>query len=192
MTTPDNPYGNPGQNPPPPPGYGPPPGQAPGYGQTPGYGQPPSYGAPQYGNAPAYQQYGQAPTGNFGGQLVSWPIRVVSAIIDGIPSAILSSIGTASHSAGVYSLMSLLSLAYIIWNLVRQGRTGQTIGKSAMGTYCVRESDGQPIGAGLSIGRGILHIVDFIPCLLGFLWPLWDAKKQTFADKIVGSVVVKR
>jgi uncharacterized RDD family membrane protein YckC len=26
---------------------------------------------------------------------------------------------------------------------------------------------------------------------LGYLWPLWDPRKQTFADKIVGSVVVR-
>ena len=47
------------------------------------------------------------------------------------------------------------------------------------------------IGAGLSIGRAILHVVDQLPCYLGYLWPLWDAKKQTFTDKIVQTVVIK-
>ena len=48
-----------------------------------------------------------------------------------------------------------------------------------------------PPGVWLSIGRGILHIiVDALPCYLGFLWPLWDQKRQTFADKIVNTVVV--
>ena len=61
-----------------------------------------------------------------------------------------------------------------------------------MGTYLVRESDGQFIGGGLSFARQIVHIVDGFPCMLGYLWPLWDAKKQTFADKIMGTVVVKR
>jgi len=36
-----------------------------------------------------------------------------------------------------------------------------------------------------------LHILDALPLFLGFLWPIWDAKKQTFADKIIKSVVVK-
>ena len=75
---------------------------------------------------------------------------------------------------------------------LQNSRTGQSIGKSVMGTYVVRESDGQYIGGGMAIGRSLLHIVDVIPCLVGLLWPLWDAKKQTFADKIVGTVVVKR
>jgi uncharacterized RDD family membrane protein YckC len=32
--------------------------------------------------------------------------------------------------------------------------------------------------------------VDAIICYIGFLFPLWDSKKQTIADKIVKSVVV--
>ena len=27
-------------------------------------------------------------------------------------------------------------------------------------------------------------------CYFGWLFPLWDAKRQTFADKIIGTVVV--
>ena len=190
MTTPDNPYGDPSQNPPPPPSYG-----APQYDAPPpqAYGAP-QYGAPQYGAPAPYGQapYGAPPAGSFGGTLVEWPIRVASAVIDGIPGFILSIIGRASGSGGIYGLMSLLSLGFWIWNMLRQGKTGQSIGKSAMGTYLVRESDGQYIGGGLSILRSIVHIVDVIPCFLGLLWPLWDAKKQTFADKIMGTVVVKR
>jgi uncharacterized RDD family membrane protein YckC len=40
--------------------------------------------------------------------------------------------------------------------------------------------------------RGLAHIVDSIPCDLGYLWPLWDSKRQTFADKICGTIVVQR
>jgi uncharacterized RDD family membrane protein YckC len=29
-------------------------------------------------------------------------------------------------------------------------------------------------------------------CYVGYLWPLWDDKRQTFADKILGTVVVER
>jgi uncharacterized RDD family membrane protein YckC len=188
MTTPDNPYGDPGQNPPPPPGYGQ---QPPAYG-SPQYGapagQPAPYGQAPYGAAP----YGAPPAGNFGGTLVEWPIRVASALIDAVPSIIISIVSGGIGSAGVRAVLGLISLGYWIWNMIRQGRTGQSIGKSAMGTYLVRESDGQYIGGGLAIVRSLLHIVDVIPCFIGLLWPLWDAKKQTFADKIMGTVVVKR
>ena len=36
------------------------------------------------------------------------------------------------------------------------------------------------------------HVLDSLPCYLGYLWPLWDAKRQTFADKIMSTVVVEQ
>jgi hypothetical protein len=32
--------------------------------------------------------------------------------------------------------------------------------------------------------------VDSVACFVGFLFPLWDAKRQTLADMIVKSVVI--
>ena len=55
----------------------------------------------------------------------------------------------------------------------------------------LREQDGQIVGGGLSVGRYFVHIVDQLPFYLGFLWPLRDDNKQTFADKILQTVVVK-
>ncbi len=34
------------------------------------------------------------------------------------------------------------------------------------------------------------HFVDFITCFIGYLFPLWDDKRQTLADKIMRTVVV--
>ncbi|MDQ1647203.1 MAG: hypothetical protein QOJ50_3387, partial [Cryptosporangiaceae bacterium] len=49
----------------------------------------------------------------------------------------------------------------------------------------------EPIGIGRTIRRDFAHIVDCFPWGIGVLWPLWDAKRQTFADKIMNTVVVK-
>ena len=81
-------------------------------------------------------------------------------------------------------------LAFVIWNLVQQGNTGQTVGKKQMGIRLLREQDGQVVGPGLSIGRAFVPIVDSLPCYIGWLFPLWDAKRQTLADKILHTVVV--
>jgi len=35
-----------------------------------------------------------------------------------------------------------------------------------------------------------VHIVDGLSLFIGYLWPLWDKKRQTFADKIMSTVVV--
>jgi uncharacterized RDD family membrane protein YckC len=32
--------------------------------------------------------------------------------------------------------------------------------------------------------------VDAFICYIGFLWPLWDTKRQTLADKIMQTVVI--
>ena len=39
--------------------------------------------------------------------------------------------------------------------------------------------------------RDLAHFVDAVICYVGFLFPLWDSKRQTLADKIVSTVVVR-
>ncbi len=91
----------------------------------------------------------------------------------------------------------LIALGYLaafglqLWNRVfRQGRTGQSWGKKIVGIRLVAEHTGQPVGAGLAFGREICHVLDGF-LYLGYLWPLWDDKRQTFADKICSTVVVR-
>lgn len=85
--------------------------------------------------------------------------------------------------------LALVALA--IWQLIREGRTGQTVGKQALGIRLVRESDGQPLGVGMAFVRRLAHFLDSLACYLGWLWPAWDAKRQTFADKVCGSIVIR-
>ena len=84
-----------------------------------------------------------------------------------------------------------VGLAYLIWNYgYRQGTTGSSLGKSVMKIKVVSEVTGQPIGFGMSVVRQIAHFIDAIICFIGFLFPLWDAKRQTLADKIMTTVVL--
>jgi uncharacterized RDD family membrane protein YckC len=43
----------------------------------------------------------------------------------------------------------------------------------------------------MAFARDIAHIIDTIICFVGYLFPLWDAKKQTLADKIVKTLVIR-
>ncbi|MFE7339717.1 RDD family protein [Streptomyces griseus] len=206
---PNNPYGQqPGQ---PPqgqpqgqPGYGYPQ-QAPqgvpqqGYGypqQQPGYPQQP--GQP-YGAYPQQPGYGGQQPGYGGGmpELAHWGLRFGGTIIDGIiifiPYIVFIAIGGAmGDSAGGVMVMigALLAFGLGIWQVYQEGTTGQTIGKKAVGIRLLREADGRPLGFGMAFVRRLAHILDS-PCYIGFLWPLWDEKKQTFADKVCSTVVVK-
>ncbi len=208
MTAPQDPFAAPGggAEPPaqdapqgPPPGYGQPPAQGSGqYGAPPQSGAPqhgaPQYGAPQYG---APQQYAGSGGSWQGPPLASWGSRVGSAIIDALPALAIELVGVglgAAIGGGVGGLLTALgilgAIGWVFYNLVQQGKTGQGLGKRALKTRLLREQDGQVVGPGLSIGRAFVHVVDGI-FYLGYLWPLWDSKKQTFADKILKTVVVK-
>ena len=175
----------------PPPAYpaAPPPPPAPGYGQPPYGGPQPGYGQmppPQYGQPQPGYGYQQGPPVAY----ANWGQRVGSAVIDWVIPGIIASVFRAV-SEGLYVIVALIALVWVLYNAYQGGKTGQSLGKRALGTRLVRSSDGQPIGGGLAIGRYFLHILDGLPCLLGYLWPIWDSKRQTFADKIVGSVVIK-
>jgi uncharacterized RDD family membrane protein YckC len=84
----------------------------------------------------------------------------------------------------------VLGIGFQLWNSCwRQGRTGATLGKRAVGIRLVGEQTGQPIGPGMAFVRQLVHVVDGF-CYIGYLWPLWDDKRQTFADKILNTVVI--
>ncbi|HEY1840341.1 MAG TPA: RDD family protein, partial [Mycobacterium sp.] len=72
----------------------------------------------------------------------------------------------------------------------RQGRTGSSIGKSVLGFQVISEKTGQPIGFSRSLLRQIAHILDAAVFFIGYLLPLFDAKRQTFADKIMTTICV--
>lgn len=181
-------------------GYGRP---APGYGgyqpTAPGYGYPP----PGYGPQPPY---------------ASWLQRVGAALIDGIiigiPALIFYIIGFSvgmrsldcTTDANGSSVCTGGGLTGVGWTLVLigwlivvcgglyltylVGTTGQTPGKKVLGIKLIREADGQFMGFGMAFVRNLCHILDSF-CYIGYLWPLWDQKRQTFADMIMKTIVVK-
>lgn len=213
-------YGS-GQQPYAQPGYGQQPGYPqPGYPQ-PGYPQPgyPQQGYPypqQGGPYNPYAPYGGAP-GGFGppAPLAPWGARVGAFLLDFlmlVPFYIVAIVVVASTSnSGVYDpntdttigggpsgagvgvalLLYAGAFGFQLYQLYRQGTTGQTIGKKVVGIRVIREADGRYTGFGMAFVRNLAHFVDAIACYIGFLWPLWDDKKQTFADKMCSTVVVR-
>ncbi len=192
--------------PPPPPGGAysyPTPAQAPlGYG-PPGYqtGYPVAYNPGPQGYAP-------------------WISRVAATLIDSlteIPFAIPAIVAFAASAAkstngtcrdidglayqcqqpngpllGLGIVLMLAGLVvFVVWYCRRLGRTGQTVGRKALGYKIVDKTTGQPIGAGKAFGRLLARIVDQLACYLGYLWPLWDKEHQTLSDKIMNTIAVK-
>lgn len=139
------------------------------------------------------------PGGPTPGPLADWGTRVVSTLIDGavvaalvIAGFILALIlGALSTALGVLVglLVYLAAIGASFYFTYMTGATGQSPGKKVMGIKVVNEQTGQPIGGGLGIVRGLAHIVDGF-FFIGYLFPLWDPKRQTFADKIMTTIVL--
>ncbi|TWF76546.1 putative RDD family membrane protein YckC [Pseudonocardia hierapolitana] len=126
--------------------------------------------------------------------------RVGGFLVDiGIPAGLLAVVLIAALATRdvvvigiVYPGAALVGLAFLVWNSgYRQGRSGQSLGKSVLGTRLVSAGSGEPVGFGRAFGRQVAHLVDAIPLGVGFLWPLWDEQRQTFADKMCSTHVVQ-
>jgi uncharacterized RDD family membrane protein YckC len=190
-------------------------GQAP-YGQ-PAYGQP-AYGQNPYAqNAYAAEAVPGYPPGSYPGVLpvrtdyALWARRVKALLLDDIPalvaaaffavgyglflSALVQSNSASLPTAGVVpmaigGILFLGALGWTIYNRwIRAGRTGQSWGKRLTKVTLVSELTNQPIGAFNAFLRDLVHILDGF-AYVGFLWPLWDEKKQTFADKLMKTIVI--
>lgn len=138
------------------------------------------------------------------GALAQWHQRVAATVVDVVlllPFYVMQLLGTNIKQEGhllvtllgtfINAVGALAMIAFAIWNYaVRQGRTGYTVGKGVLGIKLIRKDSQQPVGGGMAFLRWWVHFVDAVLCFVGFLWPLWDVQRQTFADKILGTVVV--
>jgi uncharacterized RDD family membrane protein YckC len=90
-------------------------------------------------------------------------------------------------------LLGLVALAGgVLYHTFMVGGTGQTLGRKATGVRVVDATTGAPIGNGRALGRYLFAVfVSSNVCVLGYLWALWDQRKQTWHDKVVSSVVVR-
>jgi Mce-associated membrane protein len=68
--------------------------------------------------------------------------------------------------------------------------TGWSLGRAVFG-IAVRRRDGSPVGLARLVGRDLAHLVDTAALLVGWLWPLWDRRRRTFADLLLRTEVHK-
>jgi uncharacterized RDD family membrane protein YckC len=175
-----------------------------------GYQQP---GPVAYGQAPVYGQPARTPGYYMGRPLAIWGARFAAHLVDGLIAAIPTLValpvlvvvavrttttypdGTISGPSALFVVLLLLAytatLAVSLYNSVfLQGRTGQTWGKRMLKLRLVSMRDGQPLGPGMAFVRGLAHALDIYSFYVGYLWPIWDDLRQTFADKVCKTVVL--
>jgi uncharacterized RDD family membrane protein YckC len=95
--------------------------------------------------------------------------------------------GQLEHMERVIVICGIIfSLAYYI---VAWTRSGQTVAKVALGIKVVGP-DGQPPSGGQAVLRYLGYLVSSILVSLGFIWILFDRKRQGWHDKIAQTYVV--
>lgn len=67
---------------------------------------------------------------------------------------------------------------------------GTTVGGVVLNLKVVRLDD-KPVTFTVALVRGLASVLSIIVLFLGFLWMIWDREKQTWHDKIAGTVVIR-
>jgi uncharacterized RDD family membrane protein YckC len=172
----------------------------------------PAYGAPAYG--PPYAGYAPPPLPQ-GVAHASWGRRALASVVDtlllfvcvlpGFALYVFSGVVAASFATGADAeVLTVLERVLIfaglgVWIFQvswRQGVTGQSWGKRALGIHLVRQDRPVPPGGGTGLGRFASRTaLGYVTCnvysLVSVLWPLWDDRSQTLDDKIANTLVVR-
>jgi uncharacterized RDD family membrane protein YckC len=137
-----------------------------------------------------------AAAGNYGGFWIRVVAYIIDAIILSIAGGIIDAIFRVNPSdttnGGAYGAATavnlLISVGYFTYMWSYQGATlGQRIFKLRV----VDANTGQPITIGKALLRWVGLFLSFIVCFIGVIWVAFDARKQGWADKIAGTLVLQ-
>jgi uncharacterized RDD family membrane protein YckC len=149
------------------------------------------YGVGSYGTASSTVGTPAA----YGSRVVAYLIDVVMVVAAVIVVIILAAIfGAINDTLGVIVgiIGYLAAIGFSIWNLIiRQGQTGQSIGKQQQNIKLVADTTGAPVGGGMAFVRYLLGSLINTICYIDLLWPLWDEQKKRLTDKILNFSVVQ-
>lgn len=94
----------------------------------------------------------------------SWPLGIVGQLV----------------GVGAFVLVIVVSVAF--------SRDGQSWSSRLL---LMRACDlaGHPVSRTRLAAREVAHLADVMSLGIGFLWPLWDPRRQTLGDKLAGTQV---
>ncbi len=139
------------------------------------------------------------------GPYASWSRRVVASLLDTAIAAtvLFLAVGPAYEVAWIPTISFGVSTEAPVpgggwWAfgtaaalLALQAWTGATPGKRTVGIVVVHDTTGRPAGLVRTVLRSVAHILDAL-LYIGFLRPLWNAQRRTFADSLCSTVVLRR
>jgi uncharacterized RDD family membrane protein YckC len=124
--------------------------------------------------------------------------RIVARIVDGLVQSLIILVGAVpivflSETLGPIGVMAILvtvlAIAFLVYDPYFIATKGATPGKSAMGLRVVSQ-DGGAVGVGQAIGRLLLMTICevFLPLMMV---PLFTERRQGLYDMVVGTYVVQ-
>jgi uncharacterized RDD family membrane protein YckC len=160
----------------------------------------------------------QQPRIAYGGVLIRLVAYLIDSLIIGIPLGILFGIlasagflgspvgpsdlpppppgGTAMgaftvNPSAIFSLWLFALVFEACYYASFWGITGSTPGMRLFNLHVADADTGHPIGVGRAVLRYVGLLVAALPCWIGLIWALFDARKQGWHDKIASTVVLE-
>ena len=90
----------------------------------------------------------------------------------------------------VYTVAAaVIFLLMAVNRLLLPAITGWSLGRAVFGIRVVHRRDGAAVGAWRLLARDLAHLLDTAALFVGWLWPLWDSRRRTFADLLLRTEV---
>ncbi|OBI41846.1 RDD family protein [Mycobacterium colombiense] len=128
--------------------------------------------------------------------LAPWHSRVHAFAVDVLPGlAVIITMALVlrtlpAHGAWWWlaiSVLGVVTLLVLVNRLLLPVITGWSLGRALVGIAVTRRSGDAP-GPWTLLLRDIAHLLDTVS-IVGWLWPLWDSRRRTFADMLVRTEV---
>jgi len=116
--------------------------------------------------------------------VVSLVLGPITAALGGNDNGFLAGIGILVMLLVVFGVM--IFYFPFFWQ-----RSGQTPGMKVLGVRVVNNDDGGPIGWGTALLRLVGFGISAMIFYIGFIWIIFDARKQGWHDHIAGTCVIE-
>jgi Mce-associated membrane protein len=129
--------------------------------------------------------------------LAPWHIRACAFAVDVLPGiAVVATMALVALTVSrqpvwwwvCVSVGGVAILLMLVNRLLLPTITGWSLGRALCGIAVVRREGAAPGAWGLLL-RDLAHLLDTASALVGWLWPLWDSRRRTFADMLLRTEV---
>ncbi|MGV0518011.1 hypothetical protein B1987_15875 [Mycobacterium kansasii] len=126
-----------------------------------------------------------------------WHLRVTAVAVDVLPGvAVVATMAVVSFTVPSDSswwwvcvaVLALVSLLMSVNRWLLPVMTGWSLGRALCGIAVVRR-DSKAVGPWRLMVRDLAHLLDTAALMVGWLWPLWDPVRRTFADMLLRTEV---